>query len=466
MLLKIENLSVHFKQITPVKEANLTIDEGECVALIGPSGCGKTTLARAILRLQPQADINGHIFFEDGDLTQLDEDQMCAIRGGKIAMIFQEPMTALNPLHIVGKQVMESLVLHNNTPTKQHVLDLFQMVDLKNPPRIFKSYPHELSGGERQRVLVAMALAGRPRLLIADEPTTALDSETQSQILALLKKLQRELNLAILFITHDLSVVEQIAHRVCAMENGKILSGKAISQNICGKPEPCQSDKVVLEVRDLNVSYGKNHVVHDFNLKLYEGETVGLVGSSGSGKSSIGFALARLIDATGEAILNGQDFFKLKGKALKQARRDIQMVFQDPFSSLNPRWMIKDIIMEGARIHHINEAETHLSKILNQVHLDQTILNRYPHELSGGQRVRVALARALMLQPKVLILDEITTQLDIQTQTHIVSLLKELQQKEHLSYLFITHDECVLKMLAHRIISISKSGVSVLLERP
>jgi len=219
-------------------------------------------------------------------------------------------------------------------------------------------------------------------------------------------------------------------------------------------------------VRDLNVSYGKNHVVHDFNLKLYEGETVGLVGSSGSGKSSIGFALARLIDATGEAILNGQDFFKLKGKALKQARRDIQMVFQDPFSSLNPRWMIKDIIMEGARIHHINEAETHLSKILNQVHLDQTILNRYPHELSGGQRVRVALARALMLQPKVLILDEITTQLDIQTQTHIVSLLKELQQKEHLSYLFITHDECVLKMLAHRIISISKSGVSVLLERP
>ncbi len=465
MLLKIENLNVRFKQVTPVKEANLTINEGECVALIGPSGCGKTTLARAILRLQPQADINGHVFFEDMDLTRLDENQMCAIRGGKIAMIFQEPMTALNPLHIVGKQVMESLVLHNNTPIKQHVLDLFHMVDLKNPQRIFKSYPHELSGGERQRVLIAMALAGRPRLLIADEPTTALDSETQRQILALLQKLQKELNLAILFITHDLNVVEQIANRICAMENGKILSGKAISKTVYSEADPCQSDKVVLDVQHLNVSYGKNHVVRDFNLKLYEGETVGIVGSSGSGKSSIGFALTRLIDATGEIILNGQDFFQLKGKALKQARRDIQMVFQDPFSSLNPRWMIKDIIMEGARIHHIDDAMTRLSKILNQVYLDQTILNRYPHELSGGQRVRVALARALMLQPKVLILDEITTQLDIQTQMRIVLLLKELQQKEHLSYLFITHDKRVLKMLAHRIISLAKDGAFVLPER-
>ncbi len=464
MLLNIKNLNVHFRHAVAVKEANLGIEAGQCVALIGPSGCGKTTLARAILRLQPQATITGHIFFEDTDLMTLDERQMCKIRGGKIAMIFQEPMTALNPLHVVGKQVMESLILHDNNPVKQHVLDLFHMVDLKNPRRIFKSYPHELSGGERQRVLIAMALAGNPQLLIADEPTTALDAETQTQILMLLKRLQKELNLAILFITHDLAIVKQIANQVYMMDEGKVLADQNSALPVFSSSEPCNNENVVLDVRHLNVCYGNNHVVHDFNCTLHQGETLGLIGESGSGKSSIGFAIARLIDATGDVILNGRNFFKLKGKALKQARQEIQMVFQDPFSSLNPRWMVKDIIMEGARIHHIENVEDRLAQILQQVHLNSDIVHRYPHELSGGQRVRVALVRALILKPCVLILDEITTQLDVQTQIHILKLLQELQKTEHLSYLFITHDNRSLKALAHRVISISQGVSSVPLE--
>ena len=464
MLLDIRNLSVSFKNTTPVKDASLQIQTGKCVALIGPSGCGKTTLARTILRLQPNTKISGEILFEGQNLLTLDEKQLCAIRGGKIAMIFQEPMTALNPLHIVGKQILESLILHQNTPTKQHVHHLLEQVDLKNPKRIFNSYPHELSGGERQRVLIAMALAGKPKLLIADEPTTALDTITQTQILSLLKRLQQDLNLAILFITHDLNVVKQMADVVYTMEKGIISPDQKPTFVTLDPPTNTIQDKIVLAVQQLNVSYGKNHIVRDFSFNLHQGETIGLVGPSGCGKSSIGLALTRLINASGKVLLHNQDFLKLKGKELKAARANIQMVFQDPFSSLNPRWNIKDIIMEGARIHRIPKRQKLLLEILHSVHLETDILERYPHELSGGQRVRVALARALMLKPQILILDEITTQLDVYTQKQIIMLLKELQEKEKLSYLFISHDERAIKALAHRVISCSPTETSEFLE--
>lgn len=455
MLLNIQNLTVRLKNITPVKQACLAVEEGSCVALIGPSGCGKTTLARSILNLQEEAQREGKILFMGKDLLTLNEEQMNEVRGGRIAMIFQEPMTALNPLHPVGKQVMESLILHENTPTKQHVLELLEHVHLKNPRRVFKSYSHELSGGERQRVVIAMALAGNPKLLIADEPTTALDSETQRQILALLKQLQKELHLSILFISHDLEVVEQIADEIYVMDSGHVSKEKLLVQPSFDKTNIEPGKDVVLDIKHLNVSYGKNHVVKDFDLELHESETVGLMGPSGSGKSSVGFALVRLIEASGTVLLDGKDFFKLTGNALKQARADIQMVFQDPFSSLNPRWMVRDIILEGARIHGLDNLENRLQETLSAVHLHSDILLRYPHELSGGQRVRVALARALTLMPKVLILDEITTQLDVHTQAQILNLLKELQLRKKLSYLFISHDERALKVLAHRIISFS-----------
>ena len=454
-ILTIKDLSVCFKDASPVQHASLVVEPGECVALIGASGCGKTTLAKAILRLQQFYRMDGEILFEGQNLLDKSEQEMQKIRGGKIAMIFQEPMSALNPLHTIEHQIKESLFLHRNDPSRDHVLSLLEQVDLKNPKKIADSYPHQLSGGERQRAMIAMALAGQPRLLIADEPTTALDSKTQNQILGLLKKLQTTLNLSILFISHDLCVVQQIADRIYLMEQGHILENK--QPELVDFEYPVNLNPlapVVLDVKHLSIQYGTHCVIQELSFQLHEGETLALIGPSGSGKSSIGQALVRLVDATGEVYLKQQNFFNLKGAALKQARAQMQMVFQDPFASLNPRWMIKDIILEGGRIHKIQNLSERLTKALNRVHLDSSILSRYPHELSGGQRVRVALARALILQPKILILDEITTQLDVTTQAHIIRLLKELQQKEGLAYLFISHDERVVKSLAHRAISI------------
>ena len=454
-LLNIQNLSVSFKDNTPVKQANLTIQEGECVALIGPSGCGKTTLARTILRLQQNATIHGQIQFQGTELLSLTEQEIQTIRGGKIAMIFQEPMSALNPLQTIQTQIMESLSLHHNTPTKAHIYHLLEQVELKHAKRIALSYPHQLSGGERQRAMIAMALAGNPKLLIADEPTTALDTQTQNQILLLLKKLQKNLNLSILFITHDIELVHHFSNRIYTMKDGITLENQTPQIPDLGQPVPQKTNSpVVLAIKNLTIQYAKNTIIQNFSLQLHQGETVALVGPSGAGKSSIGKAVVRLIDATGQVFLNQKDFLSLKGKDLKEARSDIQMVFQDPFSSLNPRWMIRDIIMEGGKIHRIKNLEERLIQTLKEVHLSEAILPRYPHELSGGQRVRVALARALILRPQVLILDEITTQLDIQTQIEIINLLKELQQKENLAYLFISHDQRVIKALAHKIIEI------------
>ena len=452
-LLSIQNLSVAFKECHPVKSASLIVNKGEWVALIGASGCGKTTVARTILKLQQNAHIQGSIQFQGQELLTLSEPEMQNIRGGKIAMIFQEPMSALNPLQTIQTQIMESLKLHHNTPSLQHIYTLLQQVELKNPKRIATSYPHQLSGGERQRAVIAMALAGNPQLLIADEPTTALDSQTQNQILILLQKLQHDLNLSILFITHDIDLAQRFSNRIYTMQKGQIQDNQIPKLPDFGTPVIHQQQTpLVLDVQNLQIRYGTHLVIQDFSFQLHQGETVALLGESGSGKSSIGQALVRLVDASGQVLLNGQNFLSLKGKELKNARASIQMVFQDPFSSLNPRWTIQDIILEGGKIHHLTNLSTLLMQTLNSVHLAQDILSRYPHELSGGQRVRVALARALILKPQVLILDEITTQLDIQTQTEILKLLKELQQNEKLAYLFISHDQRVINALAHKII--------------
>jgi len=380
---------------------------------------------------------------------------MQQIRGGKISMIFQEPMSALNPLQTIQKQILESLILHHNHPSKKHIQTLLEQVELKNPQRIATSYPHQLSGGERQRAMIAMALAGAPQLLIADEPTTALDTQTQTQILALLKKLQTELHLSILFITHDLELVHHFSDRIYTMEQGKTMENDIPPVPDFGSPVPLTNETpVILNVQNLSINYGTQNIIQNFSFQLHAGETVALSGPSGSGKSSIGQALVRLVDATGKVWLKQQNFLELSGKALKQARAAIQMVFQDPFSSLNPRWTIQDIIVEGGKIHHLANINESLIQTLKSVHLSSDILTRYPHELSGGQRVRVALARALILKPQILILDEITTQLDIHTQLEIIHLLKELQQKENLAYLFISHDKRVVHALAHRIIEL------------
>ena len=332
---EIKNLSVFFKDATPVQQAALKINKGECVALIGPSGCGKTTLARAILGLQSAQTTTGEILFQNTNLLTLNEKELQQIRGGKIAIIFQEPMSALNPLHLVRKQIMESLKLHNQKASFSRTLELLEKVELKNPRRIANSYPHQLSGGERQRIMIAMALAGNPELLIADEPTTALDEQTQVQILTLLKHLQKELHLSILFITHDLEIVRKIADRVYTMNAGTITEGAPPPLSDLGHPvQLCSQNTPVLAVKNLTIKYGKHTVVQNFNLVLHKGETLGLVGQSGSGKTSIGLALVRLIEASGQVLLNNQDFFKLTGKSLTHARAHIQIVFQDPFSSL------------------------------------------------------------------------------------------------------------------------------------
>ncbi len=451
-LLEIKHLCVSFKHFSPVRKISLAVKSGEFVALVGDSGSGKSTVALSVLRLQENTRIGGEILFKGKNLLAWSEKDMRSIRGGKIGMIFQEPMTSLNPLHKAGKQILESLTLHTKNPSRKKVIELLKLVGLKDVSRVYEAYPHELSGGQRQRIMIAMALAGKPDLLIADEPTTALDVRVQAQILALLKQLQQKLGLAILFITHDLEIVRKMADRVYVMRSGHIVSTKIPpAKKLFYKPTLKEAADNLLDVQNLNVFYKNFQAGRDISFTIHEKETVSLVGESGSGKSSVAKALMRLVKADGQVCLNGQDVFSLSGKKLLRARQQMQLVFQDAASSLNPRMMIADIIAEGARLHR-EVAPEEIEETLTSVRLKPDILTRYPHEISGGQRTRVALARALILKPELLILDEVTSSLDIHTQEKLLQLLSQLQQEHHLSYLFISHDMRSVKIFSDRVL--------------
>lgn len=449
-LLEIRALRVKFKRFTPVKGVSLAIKSGELVALVGGSGSGKSTLAMSILRLQDEATLSGEIVFKGQDLVPMKEEELNQIRGKKIATIFQEPMTSLNPLHTVGAQIMEALELHTQNASKQKVLELLHQVELKDTQRIYQAYPHELSGGQRQRVMIAMALAAGPDLLIADEPTTALDVSVQAQILTLLKNLQQKLGLAILFITHDLNIVRKIADRVYVMKYGRVISTRTPkdTEQVIRKPFLSADKAPVITVQNLSVFYHTFRAVQEVSFSLKAGQTLGIVGESGSGKSSLGQGLMRLIFATGSVHVRGQDFFALKGKTLREARGHIQMVLQDPASSLNPRMMVETIVGEGLIVRGEKNITDKIIATLKSVGLEQNVMRRYPHELSGGQRTRVALARALILNPAVLVLDEVTSSLDIYTQHQLMQLLVDLQAELGLAYIFISHDMKTIRAMS------------------
>ena len=496
-LLSVTDLGVRFGATDAVKAVSFHDDKGEIVGVVGESGSGKSVSALSILQLLPYSSAshpNGSIQLNGEELLGADDATLRTVRGGKVGMIFQEPMTSLNPLHTVGKQIGESLRLHRDMSrdaAADRTLELLRRVQLPDPEDKMRAYPHELSGGQRQRVMIAMALANEPELLIADEPTTALDVTIQASILELLKRLNREMGMAILLISHDLTIVEHIADRVYVMTQGEVVEeGRSsdvfrspqheytqhlIASRPGGKPRPvAENAEVVLETGGLNVSYKSGgglfskasefHAVKDVRITVRAGETVGVVGESGSGKTSLGLGILRLINSSGPIVYCGNRLDGLVAKKLKTLRRDLQIVFQDPFSSLSPRLSLRDIIAEGLEIHEPDlsrEAiDARVREALQEVDLSPDWLGRYPHEFSGGQRQRIALARAQILRPRFIVLDEPTSALDMSVQAQIVALLRELQQRHDLAYLFISHDLRVVRALSHSIV-VMKDGCVV-----
>jgi len=435
---------------------------------------------------------SGKIMYQGNDLLSAAPDDLRRIRGDRIAMIFQEPMSSLNPLHTIEKQINEILILHKGMSAKQasvRTLELLSLVKIKNPTQRMSSYPHELSGGQRQRVMIAMALANEPELLIADEPTTALDVTVQQTILELLKDLQQRLGMAILLISHDLNLVRRVAHRVCVMRNGEIVEQATCEQIFTapqhpytqellgaepsGTPVPHSPSDILLETRDLRVWFAikkgilqrtVDHVkaVDGISFTLQRGQTLGVVGESGSGKSTLGLAILRLIKSQGGIFYAGNAIEELSQKQVRPLRRDIQVVFQDPFGSLSPRMSVSDIIGEGLHIHKMGNAQEQEQAIiaaLHEVGLDPETRHRYPHEFSGGQRQRIAIARALVLKPKLIVLDEPTSALDRTVQRQVVELLRNLQLKYNLTYVFISHDLAVVKALSHQLLVMRQGQV-------
>lgn len=499
-MLSIQDLSIDFtvasKTNPAVKHISFDIQEGQTVALVGESGSGKSVTALSILRLlasPPTSYPSGKILWNDEDMLQLNEAQMRSIRGNQIAMIFQEPMTALNPLHSIERQISEVLFLHKKMTRKQakaRVLELLDLVELERLHDRLDAYPHELSGGQRQRVMIAMALANEPRLLIADEPTTALDVTVQAEILALLKNLQKKMNMAMLLITHDLGVVKHMAHSIGVMKKGELVEFKTaedlfanpeheytrqlLGSKPTGTPRPVSPDaKEIIQVENVHVIFKgqkklfglkKNkgtHAVDNISLTLKQGETLGIVGESGSGKTTLGLALLRLQSSTGKIVYQGKNLNDISRLEMRTLRKDLQIVFQDPFGSLSPRMSVGEIIAEGLTVHEpkLTEAQrdTRVIEALETVNLDPETRHRYPHEFSGGQRQRISIARALILKPQLLVLDEPTSALDVSVQAQIVDLLRELQEKELLSYIFISHDLRVVRAVAHRVL-VMKEG--------
>ncbi|GAD80065.1 ABC transporter ATP-binding protein [Vibrio ezurae] len=489
-LLNINNLSVAFggknNPKTVTYNISLSVHKGETLALVGESGSGKSVTANAILRLLPKASTvyqSGCIHFDGQELLSLSERKMRGVRGARIGMIFQEPMVSLNPLHKIGKQLVETVEIHRGLrANKAHSLALawLKKVGIRHPERKINAYPHELSGGERQRVMIALALINEPELLIADEPTTALDVSVQAQILDLLKELQQELGMAMLFITHDLSIVKRIANRVCVMKEGKLVetadchslfhqpkhpyTKMLIDADPSGQPVATDAHSpTLIETCDLKVWFpimggvfkrviDHTKAVTGVSFTLKKGHTLGLVGESGSGKSTIGMAILRLIESQGEIIFDKHPLSQLDRKQMLPLRSRMQVVFQDPFSALNPRMSVAQIIGEGLRVHHdlnAQQIDEQICRVMEEVDLDIHTRHRYPNEFSGGQRQRIAIARALILKPEFILLDEPTSSLDRTVQAQVLELLKALQIKYKLTYLFISHDLNVVRSLCH-----------------
>ena len=492
-LIEIRDLWVAFNAEPAVRNLSLDIQPGECLALVGESGSGKSVTANAILQLLPAGThTQGSIRYRGQELVGADSKTLRHLRGNRVAMIFQEPMTSLNPLHTVARQISETLLVHRGLAgpaAKARVLELLTLVGIANPAARLKAYPHQLSGGQRQRVMIAMALACEPELLIADEPTTALDVTVQRKILLLLKSLQQRLGMSLLLISHDLNLVRSIAQRVCVMRAGEIVeqarcetlftapqhpySRLLLDAEPAGEALPRDEREPVLQVRDMKVWYALgggllrkpwSHVkaVDGVSLEVQRGKTLGIVGESGSGKSTLGQAILRLIDAEGSIRFQGHDLHGLSQKQMRPWRRKMQVVFQDPYGSLSPRMSVAQIIAEGLEVHmdaSARQCDDAVIQALREVGIDPATRHRYPHEFSGGQRQRIAIARALVLKPELILLDEPTSALDRTVQKQVVALLRELQERHGLTYLFISHDLAVVRALAHDIIVLKDGQV-------
>jgi microcin C transport system ATP-binding protein len=492
-LVSLRDLAVEFRMpggtVKAVDGVSFELDKGETVALVGESGSGKSVTALSILQLLPYPLAHhprGSVRFAGKEMIGADEETLRAIRGNRAAMIFQEPMTSLNPLHSVERQVSEVLLLHKGMSppaARARVLELLHLVGIADAEKRLGAYPHELSGGQRQRVMIAMALANEPDLLIADEPTTALDVTIQAQILKLLKELQARMGMAVLFITHDLNIVRKVADRVCVMTKGAIVEQGTVAEVFAnpkheytrrllaaepkGQPGRDRGGAPLLVASDIKVHFpikaGLMRRVVDYvkavdgvSVELAPGRTVGVVGESGSGKTTLGLAVLRLLKCQGKIDFAGDDLQARDGKALRPLRRQMQIVFQDPFSSLSPRLSIAQIVAEGLSVHGIGRTEEEREKlivaVLEEVGLDPDSRHRYPHEFSGGQRQRVAIARALVLKPRFIVLDEPTSALDMSVQAQIVDLLRALQDKHGLAYMFISHDLRVVRAMSDEVI--------------
>ena len=493
-LLDVKDLSVAFKQgnreILAVDRISFDIAKGETVGIVGESGSGKSVTALSVMKLLPYPAArhpSGSVRFKGQELLNLPEHEIRRVRGDDITIIFQEPMTSLNPLHTIEKQIGEILLLHRGltgSAARKRIIELLTQVGIPDPATRLGSYPHQLSGGQRQLVMFAMALANEPDLLIADEPTTALDVTVQAQILKLLKDIQTRLGMAMLFITHDLGIVRKIADRVCVMSKGQIVEQGPVERIFTApehpytrallaaepKPDPAPLQPgapIVVETRDLKVWFplkrgvlrktvGHIKAVDGVSIEVRKGETLGVVGESGSGKTTLGLAILRLISSDGPVVFMGHQIQGLKFKQMRPFRRDMQIVFQDPFGSLSPRMSIADIVAEGLDVHHPKlserEREDRVVGALTDVGLDPESRFRYPHEYSGGQRQRIAVARTLVLEPTFIVLDEPTSALDMLIQAQIVDLLRELQKRRDLTYMFISHDLRVVAALASRLV--------------
>ncbi|CDT28825.1 Glutathione import ATP-binding protein gsiA [Vibrio coralliirubri] len=500
-ILKVNNLSVSFTTndgiIDAVKKVNFTLNSSETLAIVGESGSGKSVSSNALMRLLPDnaiIDKQSDIEFEGQSILGKTEREMQSIRGDRIGMIFQEPMTSLNPYLRVGIQVAEAIMCHRNvskSKAKQRVLELFNLVHLPMPEQAYTKYPHEFSGGQLQRIMIAMALINEPDILIADEPTTALDVTVQAEVLSLIKEIQGKMGMAILFITHDLGVVKHFADRVLVMCKGELVE-EGQTQELFDNPKhdytrmlinsipkgakvPVEATaRELLCADDIRVQFlVKSHfiksksqyfeAVKGISLNLKQGETLGIVGESGSGKSTLGRALIGLLPSSGRIVYKGQDVSLLNDKERHKLKKDVQMVFQDPYGSLSPRMTVGEIITEGLTVHqpHLSKKERleRARKALIEVRLEPNSINRYPHEFSGGQRQRIAIARALILEPSFILLDEPTSALDRSVQLTVIDLLKDIQAKHNIGFLFISHDLSVVKALSDRVLVMQKGEV-------